>query len=211
MLKICCKLHRILDSKTLSNSIKEKKFEEFSKFIQQSWCKRSRTTIEYENPNDLDIYVYLFAGAGTRYLSGLAGQFITFQPGKNIKQAIKWNPVLATKLIPETKSLSYLGQTKLPIAILLLLNYERNYLCNHIHFNLHLHMTVPLQIQCLLFMLSITIDVELHRMIGERLTAITLCDDNPIINVFTTSDQTESMATRTNVTIRNFFPNFFCV
>ena len=115
----------------------------------------------------MQIYIYLFAGAGTRYLSGLAGQFITFQPGKNIKQAIKWYPVLATKIIPETKSLSYLGQTKLPIGLLLLMTYKKNYLCNRIHFNLQFHMTVPLQIQCLLFILSISPDTELHYMIGQ--------------------------------------------
>ena len=211
MPKICCKLHRLLDSKSLSNRIKKDQFEEFCKFVQQSWIKRSRTTIEYENPNDMDIFIYLFTGAGTRYLSGLAGQFITFQPGKSIKQAIKWYPVLASKVIPETKSLSYIGQTKLPIALLLLLNYERNYLCDHIHYNLHLHMTVPLQIQCLLFMLSISPDIQLHTIIGERLTSITLCDDSPVINIFSAFDTTESFENRRNIIIRNFFPDFLLV
>ena len=141
----------------------------------------------------------------------MAGQFITFQPGKNIKQAIKWYPVLATKVIPETKSLSYLGKTKLPIGLLLLLNYEKNYLCHHIHYHIQFHMTVPLQMQCLLFMLSISPDADLHTMIGERLTSITLCDDSPLINIFETSDHAESLLKQEKITISNFFPDFLCV
>ena len=210
MPKICCKLHRLLDSKNISCQIKNDKFEDFCKFIQQSWIKRSKTTIQYENPNDMTIYVYLFAGAGTRYLSGLAGQFITFQPRKSIKQAIKWYPVLATKEMPETKSLSFLGKTKLPISLLLLLSYEKNYLCHHIHYNIVFHMTIPIQMQCLLFMLSISPDADLHAMIGERLTSITMCDDSPLINIFETSDQSESITKRKKITINNFFPDFLC-
>ena len=183
--------------------------KEFCKFIQQSWYKRAKLSIECENPNDVEIYIYLFAGAGTRYLSGLAGQFLTFQPGK-IKQSVKWYPVLTTKTIPETKSLSFLGKTKLPIGLLLLVSYENTYLYDQIQFNIQFHMTVPLQIQCLLFILSISPDNNLHRMIGQRLTAITLCDENPVINVFTTSDKTESLSQRTNITIRNFFPDYLC-
>lgn len=83
MPKVCCKLHRVLDSHNFSLSIKEDKFEDFCKFIQQSWCKRSKEIVEFENPNDIEVNVYMFAGARTRYLSGIAGEFLTFQPQKH--------------------------------------------------------------------------------------------------------------------------------
>ena len=139
MPKVCCKLHRVLDSHDFSSSIKNEKFQEFSTFIQQSWYKRSKTITEHENPNDMQVNVYMFAGAGTRYLSGLAGQFLTFQPRKQLKQAIKWYPIITTKKIPETKSLSYLGRSKLSIALLLFVSYEKNYLSERIYFQLHFH------------------------------------------------------------------------
>ena len=174
MPKVCCKLHRVLDSHNFSSSIKDEKFEEFCTFIQQSWYKRSKNVVQYENPNDMQVNIYMFAGAGTRYLSGMAGQFLTFQPQKQIKQAIKWYPVITTKKIPETKSLSYLGTSKLSIALLLIISYKKNYLCECVHFQLYFHMTIPLQLQCLLYMLSISPDKQLHNMIGQRLTSVTV-------------------------------------
>ena len=210
MPKICCKLHRLLDSKNESSHIKKEKFEEFCKFIQESWIKR-KTTIQYDNPNDINIFLYLFAGAGTHYLSGMAGQYITFQPGKNIKQAIKRYPVLTTKQMPETKSLSFIGETTLPNGLLLLLSYEKSYLNHHIHYNIQFHMIVPIQIQCLLFILSTSFDTDLLTMITERLTCITMCDDNPLINIFETPNESESIAKREKITINNFFPDYLCI
>lgn len=131
MPKVCCKLYRVLDSPNFSKSLKPNKFEEFCKFIQESCHRRSKNVVEYENPNNINVHIYLFAGAGTRYLSGVAGEFLTFQPQKQLMQSIKWYPVLATKLIPQTKSLSFLGKTKLAIGLLLLISYHQTYLAQH--------------------------------------------------------------------------------
>ena len=81
----------------------------------------------------------------------------------------------------------------------------------HILFNLHFHMTIPVQLQCLLFMLSISLDRALPNMIGQRLVTTTLCDDNPIINVFTTCDSSKSLMSREDIILRNHFPNYLCL
>ena len=194
MPRACCRLHRLLDSDHFARRLDKDKFTTFCEFVQNSCHKRSKTLLTYENPNDKEVYIYLFGGCGTSNLTTVLGEFIAFTPQKALLGELKWYPVIGTRLTSQTKSLTILGSSKLPTALLLIMSYYENFLKQHIHYNLHCHMTIPSQLQCLLFMLQITTHDNLQKVIGRRITSITLCDDNPIINTLTTYDKGRSFS-----------------
>lgn len=204
MPRACCRLHRLLDSDNLTQKLDKDKFTNFCEFIQNSCHKRSKTLLTYENPNDKEVYIYLFGGSGTRYLTTVLGEYIAFTPQKALLGDIKWYPVIGTRLTSQTKYLTILGNTKLPTALLLILSYYENHLKQHIHYNLISHMTIPNQIQCLLFILQITNDDNLQKLIAKRITSITLCDEDSVINTFTTYDRNNSFA-NTEKLVSNHF------
>lgn len=210
MPRACCKLHKLLDSSQFPNLLDYQKLEGFSVFIEDTVSRRLKAILPTENPNDIEVYFYLFVGSGTRYLSTVAGEFLTISPNKSLLSMLKWYPVISTKLTHQTKSLSFLGKTTLPIAILLLLTYHDNYLKQHQQFELNFHMTMQLQTQCLLYMLLTTQNFDLQRTIGRRLTCITLCNDSPDISTFITDNGNTSLHFHENRTIYNHFPPFLC-
>ena len=207
MPRACCKLHRLLDSDHFTKRLDKNYFTTFCEFLQESCHKRSKTLLTYENPNDREVFVYLFGGCGTRYLTTVLGEFIAFTPQKGLLGELKWYLVIGTRLTSQTKSLAILGKTKLPTALLLIMSYYENYLKQHIHYTLNCHMTVPSQLQCLLFMLQITTDDNLQKIIGRRITSITLCDDDPTINTFTTYEKDKSFHNAEKI-ITNRFENY---
>ena len=78
MPRSCCQLHSFLDGDSFPKTLKYDEFETFAMFI-QSRNNRNKAYIK-ENPNNMEAYIYLFSGTGTRYLSTVAGQYITFSP-----------------------------------------------------------------------------------------------------------------------------------
>ena len=144
----------------------------------------------------MDVYVYLFGGVGTRYLTTVLGEFITFIPETKSSKT-KWFPVIGIKKTTQTKSLTILGSAKLPIALLLLLSYYENNLKKHfepIVFDLISHMSTGTLTPCLLFLLQQTNDITLHEILIKKIASITLCDNSDHINTFTTKTPSNSFA-----------------
>lgn len=204
----CCTLHKFTDSDQFPVRLKEEKTTEFCEFIQNTIHMRAKCPNLLENPNDINVFVYLFGGQGTRYLTTVCGEFVTFIPEKFVLANMKWFPVIATKHTHQTKSLTLIGKTKLSLALLLLMNYYERYMKEHRHFVLHYHMTIPKEAQCLLFMLLNTYDFNLQPTIGRQLTSITLCTDDVKLKTMTTLNPLLSFHHHEKITLRNFFPEF---
>ena len=205
----CCILHTLLDSPLFTETLSKELFPEFCTYLQDTTYVKSQAILKYENPNDIEVYTYLFGGVGTRYLSTVIGEFLCFTPEKTLVN-LKWFPVIGKRLPPQTKSLTIIGKTRLSTALLLLLSYYENYLKHHVDFTLTTHFSTPNQLQCLLFMLHNTPDDNLAKIIGKKLTNITLCDNNTLINEFITSTQSHSFTTR-NKNICKTFPQHLTI
>lgn len=203
MPRVCCRLHMLLDSPDFPLLLKNNNIENFCIFLQETIHKRTKSSILFDNPNDVEIYFYLFAGLGTQYLSTMAGEFVTFAPEKSMLSTLKWFPVVTTKQTHQTKSLSFVSKTNLPTGLLLLISYYKNYLKRHEQFQMHFHMTIQLQVQTLLFILLTTQDFQLQLSIGQRLTTITLCNDYIDINAFITNDEHSSLSNADKIILRN--------
>ena len=203
---ICCKLHRFLDSDNFTSYLNNEKFQDFCIFLQTSCHKRNRSLLPLENPNDMEVYIYLFGGVGTRYLTTVLGEFITFIP-ETKSSKMKWFPVIGVKKTSQTKSLTILGSAKLPIASLLLLSYYENNLKKHfepINFDLASHMSTSTLIPCLLFLLQQTNDITLHETLMKKITSITLCDNSDHIKAFTTTTVSNSFANHSKTLTDHF-------
>ena len=190
MSRTCCKLHRFLDSENFLSFLDNERYKDFCSFLQASSNKKNRSLVPMENPNDKEVYIYLFGGVGTRYLTTVLGEFITFIPHIKTNKT-KWFPVIGIKQTVQTKSLTILGSGKLPIALLLLLSYYENNLkfnhdCDQVC-ELTSHMSISSLIPCLLYMLEHTNDLSLQLILINKLTNVTLCDNSDIINSFKTS------------------------
>ena len=154
-----CDLHELLTNKRFHSLIHVDKFQEFCKFIQDNrgWHIKRRYA---QNPNNIDAHMYIFRGTGSKYLSQVADQFITFQLKKEN------NPVISTKLIQQTKSLAYLGKASFAISLLLLISYYEAYLSST-SYSLNAHMTEDLEISSLLFMMQNSNNQHLHNMVSS--------------------------------------------
>ena len=179
-------------------------------FLQQKNHSRNKEVRINENPNNIEVYIYLFAGTGTRYLSTVAGEYFGFASQKTLLPLLKWYAIVATNLTHQTKSLCLLGKT-LPVGLLILLTYYENYLKQHHHYSIYAHMTLTLETQTLLFMLLNSFDLNLQHMIGQSLTTITLCVDSHIIQSFQTNQAIESINQIDLKHIYNHFPSFLCL
>ena len=207
MSRVCCKLHKFLDTEDFTTILDNERFKDFCSFLQTSSNKRNRSLLPLENPNDKEVYIYLFGGVGTRYLTTVLGEFITFI--SNVKSTkTKWFPVIGVKKTVQTKSLTILGSAKLPIALLLLLSYyecnlKHNYDCNNL-FELSTHMSITSLIPSLLYMLEQTNDAQLQNLLIKKLTSITLCDNCENINCF----QTQNISSSFSAYHRNIIGHF---
>ena len=200
MPRVCCKLHRLLDSAEFPTLLKNYTVENFCIFLQETVHKRTKYSILFDNPNDVEIYFYLFAGSGTRYLSTVAGEFVTFTPEKAILSILKWYPVIATKQTHQTKSLTFVGKTNLATGLLLLISYYENYLKQQEQFQMYFHMTIQLQVQTLLFVIN-------HSRFPITTFHWSTTNNN---HTFITDNQDASLFNTDNITIRNHFPHFLC-
>ena len=202
MSRTCCKLHRFLDNENFTTNLSNERFKDFCSFLQTSSNKKNRSLVPLENPNDKEVYIYLFGGVGTRYLTTVLGEFIAFVSNMKTSKT-KWFPVIGIKKTVQTKSLTILGSAKLPIALLLLLSYyennlKYNYDCNDV-FELCSHMSITSLIPSLLYLLEQTNDILLQRVLIKKLTTVTLCDNNEITNSFQATTFSNSFSTHPRV------------
>ena len=207
MSRVCCKLHRFLDIENFTTNLSNERFHDFCSFLQTSSYKKNRSLIPLENPNDKEVYIYLFGGVGTRYLTTVLGEFVAFMSTMKTTKT-KWFPVVGIKKTVQTKSLTILGSGKLPIALLLLLSYyennlKHNYDCND-SFELNTHMSLPTLIPCLLYLLELTNDSLLQTILIKKLTSVTLCDNSDVINSFRSTSFSHSFALNKRVITGHF-------
>ena len=134
-----CDLHELLTNERFHSLIHVDKFQEFCKFIQDNRGLHIKRRY-VQNPNNIDVHMYIFRGTGSKYLSQVADQYITFQPKKENNPLPLWYPVISTKLIQQTKSLVYLGKASFAICLLLLISYYEAYLSSTAY-SLNAHMT----------------------------------------------------------------------
>ena len=196
MSRICCKLHRFMDLPEFTSKLNNDKFQDFCAYLQMSCQKRNRSLLPLKNPNEKEVFIYLFGGVGTRYLTTVLGEFITFVPETKSNKT-RWFPVVGIKKTSQTKSLTILGSGTLPIALLLLLSYHENNIKKHLEcstFDLITHMSANKLIPCLLFLLRQTNNTTLQNILIKKMTAITLCDNNNDINTFITESFSRSFA-----------------
>ena len=205
----CCDLHRLLTYSNFGSILAIDKFVEFCHFTQTKSVRRL-TRNYIQNPNNLDGHIYLFSGTGTRYLSSVAGQYITFQPIKENNPLPKWYPVVSTKLIPQTKSLIFLGKASYSLTLLLLISYYENYLSSSAY-TLNAHMTEPLEISLLLYMILSTSNSNFLSLLGRCLAQTLSCHDNHIIQTFKTNNYDNSITGCNLKTIYSYFPPFLCL